>query len=144
MFRPPRPTLALVAAVFVLAGACSDASGDEAATQPEPAPGPDLSGVTFEDATGLAEVEIDVRDNTFDPQHLEVSAGTTITFTNVGRTEHNVYPAADGAFAPIDAADLEPGEARTLTLGEPGVVPYYCTLHGTTSKGMVGAIRVVA
>ena len=143
MFRPTRPALLLVAATFILAGACSDAAGDEGGGEPEPAPGPDLSGVTFEDATALAVVEIDVRDNTFDAQHLEVSAGTTITFTNVGRTEHNVYPAEDGAFTPIDATDLEPGEARMLTLEEPGVVPYYCTLHGTTTKGMVGAIRVV-
>ena len=40
-------------------------------------------------------------------------------------------------------AGLPPDAVATLTLDEPGDYAYYCTLHGTTTKGMVGAIRVV-
>jgi plastocyanin len=137
---------ALIALTLVV-GACSGASGTEAAGSQDEGPsteGPDQSGAAFADATGLAAVEVEVRDNTFDEQFLEVTAGTTITFANVGRTEHNVYPVADGAFAPIDATELGPDDSRAITFEEPGEVPYYCTLHGTTTKGMVGTIRVVA
>ena len=86
---------------------------------------------------------MEARDNTFDQQYIEVKAGTPITFTNVGRTEHNLYPVSEGSFAPVDAADLEPDETATITIDEPGDVAYYCTLHGSTTKGMVGAIRIV-
>jgi plastocyanin len=49
----------------------------------------------------------------------------------------------DGAFEPIEIADLQPGDASSITFDEPGEYPYYCSLHGTTTKGMVGAIRVL-
>jgi uncharacterized cupredoxin-like copper-binding protein len=53
-----------------------------------------------------------------------------------------VYPVVDGDFAPVDATDLEPGESAAITLDDPGDVAFYCTLHGTTTKGMMGALRV--
>jgi len=139
MFR--RTPLTVPALILLLASACGGASNAE--TTDKPADGPDLSSVDFEDARGVDEVVVEVRDNSFSAPYVEVDAGTTVIFTNVGRTEHNVYPVADGAFTPIDATDLEPDEAREITFDEPGEVPYYCTLHGSTTKGMVGAIRVV-
>lgn len=105
--------------------------------------GVDLSGKPFEDRTGSAVVEIDAVDNAFRPAYVEISPGTTVTFTNRGRTQHNVLPVAEGAFDPIEVDELEPGTSRSLTFDEPGDYPYYCSLHGTTTKGMVGAIRVV-
>ena len=30
-----------------------------------------------------------------------------------------------------------------MVFDEPGEYPYYCTLHGTETAGMVGTIRVV-
>lgn len=113
------------------------------AAAPAPADGPDLSDAEFEDRSADAEVRLDVRDNSFNPKYIEVKAGTPITFANRGRTEHNVLPVVEEAFAPIDATDLEPGAEQTLTFDEPGDYAYYCSLHGTKTKGMVGAIRVL-
>jgi plastocyanin len=142
------PVTSALVALLLLAGACGGTSAADAPSEEAPsttvATGPDLSAVAFEDATGTAEVEVQARDNTFNAQFTEVSAGTTITFTNVGRTEHNVYPVVDGEFAPVDATDLEPHESASITLDEPGDVAFYCTLHGSTTKGMMGALRVVA
>jgi plastocyanin len=76
-------------------------------------------------------------------QYIEVSPGTTVTFSNRGRTEHNVLPAIDGSFEPIQIAQLKPGMEATITFDEPGDYPYYCSLHGTKTKGMIGGIRVV-
>jgi len=142
MFRLTRLAVPLIP-LALWAGACAGTSDGGSADEP-PAEGPDLADVEFHDATGLEEVVVAVRDNTFDEQYLEVKAGTTITFENIGRTDHNVYPVADGTFPPIDATELEPDEAAAVTFDEPGDVSYYCTLHGTTTKGMVGAVRVVA
>lgn len=104
---------------------------------------PDLTDETFKDLTGRSEVVIDARDNTFRDAYIEVDPGTTITFRNVGRTEHDVYPVVDGAFPAIPADALEPGDRGTVTFDESGEFAYYCTLHGTTTRGMVGAVRVL-
>ena len=118
-------------------GSVSDAP-DEA-----PADGPDLSGEEFTDLTGEAGVEVQARDNNFVDPYIEISAGTEVTFANKGRNQHNVLPVEDGAFQPLESEDFTPGTEGTVTFVEPGVYPYYCSLHGTTTKGMVGAVRVV-
>jgi plastocyanin len=128
----------LLAAVL-LAGCGSDSLSSSATTVPE---GPDLSSVTFEDQTGETAVEVDAVDNTFKPEYLQVSAGTTVTFRNDGRNDHNVLPTEVGAFEAIQADQFLPGTEQSITFATPGDYPYYCSLHGTKTKGMIGAIRV--
>jgi plastocyanin len=149
MRNPIRTVAALLVLTAALAlGACS--SSDAASTTTtaptagavKPSNGGDLPAADFVDSTGQANVTVQVRDNTFNAPYVEVDAGTTITFTNKGHNTHDVYPVVDGEFTPIEVAELEPGESATLTLDEAGDVAYYCTLHGTTTKGMVGGIRV--
>lgn len=106
------------------------------------AEGVDIGDEEFVDLTGRDDVTVDALDNTFSPKYVEVDAGATVTFSNEGRNQHNVFPAEDGAFTPIETADLGPGESASITFEEPGDYPYYCTLHGTKTKGMVGGIRV--
>ena len=105
--------------------------------------GVDLSKAEFDDLTAEAEPVVDAVDNLFKPPYITVKAGTTVTFRNDGRNSHNVYPAAEGDFEPLDTESFEPGTESTITFDEAGDFAYYCTLHGTTTKGMVGAIRVV-
>ena len=112
-------------------------------TKPEKADTLDLTDVSFEDLTGADTADVEARDNTYVAQFIEVDAGTTVTFTNKGRNQHNVVPAEDGAFASLDTEDFEPGESGSITFSEPGDYVYYCTLHGTKRKGMVGAVRVL-
>jgi plastocyanin len=138
-------TVAPLLSLAVLVGACSS-NDDTSSTTTEalkPADGPDLSQADFVDETASTAVDVEVRDNTFHAPYIEVKVGTTVTFTNKGKNKHDVYPVEDGAFTPIEVDELDPGEAGTVTFDEAGDVPYYCTLHGTTTKGMIGAIRVV-
>ncbi len=149
------PARRFSAAVIALAalglGACGggeDATGAAVTAPAAQAPGgsdvPDLSEMDFKDLTDQTEVTVRAQDNTFIAAYITVKAGTTVTWTNRGRTEHNVLPVVDGAFAPIEVDDLEPGMSASITFDEPGDFPYYCSLHGTKTKGMVGAVRVVA
>ena len=115
---------------------------DSATTAPA-SDGVDLSGVEFTDMTGKDQVTVIARDNSFTPEYVEVSAGTEVIFDNQGEQGHNVIPAVEGAFAPIDTADFEPDESGTVTFTEPGDYSYYCSLHGTATKGMTGAVRVL-
>ena len=129
----------LLAATTLLAG-CGSQSLSSSSDTSAPS-GPDLASVTFEDRTGVTEVEVDAIDNAFKPEYVEIKAGTTVTFRNDGRNDHNVI-ATDGNFAAIQADQFEPGTEQTVTFAEPGDYPYYCSLHGTKTKGMIGAIRV--
>ena len=146
------PALALVG-LLVIVAACGDGGpvvsagsgepGPDGQGSAEPVAGVDLSGREFSDRTGETDVEVLVRDNTFTPAYIEVSVGTTVVFPNRGRVDHNVLPAVNGAFEAIERDDLAPGAVGSITFDEPGDFPYYCSLHGTTTRGMVGAVRVV-
>lgn len=103
----------------------------------------DLSDASFTDLTDTATAEVDALDNTFKAEYVEVNAGTPITFRNDGMNVHNVIPAVEGEFVPVETDDFEPGAETTITFEQPGDYAYYCSLHGTVSKGMTGAVRVV-
>jgi plastocyanin len=109
-------------------------------TQPT---GVDLSKAAFEDDSSSKKVEVDAIDNNFAAQYVIVKKGTVVTFKNDGRNEHDVVPVVEGSFKGAKTADFEPGTSYKVTFDEAGDFPYYCSLHGTTTKGMTGAIRVV-
>ncbi|MCU1499904.1 MAG: putative blue copper protein [Acidimicrobiales bacterium] len=146
-----------VSSSLCLAGLVVTGCGSDPAIQadgaPAPAPetapetaaagGPDLSTAAFVDLTGASAPQVDALDNVFKAKFVEVVAGTDITFRNDGHNTHNLLPVVDGAFAPVEAGAFEPGASATVTFDQPGDYAYYCSLHGTTTKGMVGAVRVL-
>lgn len=103
---------------------------------------PEVPDSDFEDMTGKSAITIDAKDNVFDPQFVTVSPGTKITFENVGRNPHNVIPVDKAQFDAVPTDQFQPDDVATLVFDEPGVYPYYCSLHGTPSAGMDGRIRV--
>ena len=117
----------LAGTVALLAGPACGSDGDD--------------DVALVDASVVAVVQ--ARDNQFEPGELEVAAGTTVRFENVGRNEHNVVP-ADGTpeGIAVDVDDLAPGSTADRRLTEAGTYEYYCSLHGTATAGMVGTIVV--
>ncbi len=65
-----------------------------------------------------------------------------MTFTNKGRNQHNVIPLDEAAFARSTPRTSSPAP-RPSPSTSPGDYAYYCSLHGTPTKGMIGAIRVL-
>ncbi len=102
-----------------------------------------VAGCGGDDVTLVEGVKarVGVIDNTFSPGRLEVAAGTEVEWNNGGRNDHNVLP-VDGADWGVDTAAFEPGDAYRFRFTEPGTYAYHCSLHGTTTKGMVGTIVV--
>lgn len=93
------------------------------------------------DLTGMAVVEIEVGDNVFRTRHFRVDPGTEIVFINTGNNQHNVEAAADGAFTKITDATLDEGPA-SLILDVPGDYPFFCSIHGSATRGQTGYVVV--
>jgi plastocyanin len=85
--------------------------------------------------------DVTALDNTFDDEAIEVHAGTTVRWTNRGRQDHDIAP-AEGHDWGADAGDFAPGAVYEHTFDTPGTYNYYCTIHGTAARGMVGVVVV--
>jgi large repetitive protein len=84
---------------------------------------------------------VNVIDNTFDAENVQVAPGTRVVWTNNGRQDHDIVPAEENGWG-VEPADFEPDAVYEHTFDEPGTYRYYCTLHGTAQAGMTGAVVV--
>ncbi len=89
-------------------------------------------------------VEVIAVDNTFKPEVIEIEPGTEVVWVNRGRNNHDVIPtnASEDKDWGIALGDFTPGESYSRVFTEPGEYPYYCTAHGTQTRGMVGTVVV--
>jgi plastocyanin len=133
--------LGLALAGLILAGgvaACGGGGDDAAGLASEgedPAVPDDLVVVEG------TEAEVTALDNTFRAADIEVHPGTTVTWENKGRNDHDVLPVEGGAWG-VEVEGFRPGDTYSTTFDEPGVYRYYCSIHGTTDEGMVGTVVV--
>src|SRR5690348_383979 len=75
------------------------------------------------------EVQVSVLDNEFDPAAIRISPGTTVSWVNKGRVQHDIHLARANANAPnfgVEAAHFSPGEEYEFHFDKPGVYRYYC------------------
>jgi plastocyanin len=132
--------LGLALTGLILAGgvaACGggDEAGGLASQGEDPAVPDDLVVVDGTDA------EVTALDNTFRAAGIEVQPGTTVTWANKGRNDHDVLPVEGDAWG-VEVEGFGPGDTYSTTFDEPGVYRYYCSIHGTTDEGMVGTVVV--
>jgi len=109
------------------------------------APGETLAPVeTF--APNGETLDVLALDNNYIVQHVTVTAGTEIRWTNNGRNDHNVLPADDPEATTWGARteDFAPTMVYSRVFDTPGVYFYYCSIHGTPSAAMFGSVTVVA
>jgi plastocyanin len=99
-------------------------------------------------ATGGAypEVDIEVKDNNFVPPAIRINPGTTVNWKNVGRSAHDISPADPeqdfGKAFGIRPAKFLHGDEYEFRFDKPGAYRYFCTLHGSKDKGMIGEVLV--
>lgn len=98
-------------------------------------------------AQAIASTEVvDAVDNDFDPKTVRVEPGTTVMWTNRGRSPHNIVASRKhqdfGAPFGVKTNAFKPGDDYEFTFGQPGAYAYYCTLHGTATTGMRGTVVV--
>ena len=68
----------------------------------------------------------------FDPDVIQVPAGTTVTWTNNDNFTHSVLVTGTN-----DVHNMKPGEKTTITFNTPGQFDYVCTYHTQNMKGRV-------
>ena len=86
----------------------------------------------------VATDEIAVRDNNFNPAHVSITAGTTVTWTWTGRSQHNVV-FEDGA----GSSALQTSGTLARTFAAPGTYRFRCTPHSNGfGSGMIGQVTV--
>jgi plastocyanin len=125
-----------VAVGALLVGGCGV---DHAASA---AGGSDTSAPTAASAQSGA-VAVSAVDNSFRAETITITAGSTVTWTNAGRNDHNVRPVDAGDFG-VDATAFGPGATHASTFTTPGTYHYYCSIHGTKDRGMIGTVEVVS
>ena len=148
--------LALAAGVLCAGTACApDPLDTYGATDTPPATLPPLPTTTAPAADEApAPVEtyppngqtVDVRslDNSFVAATVEIEAGTAVHWVNGGRNDHNVLPVDATLDWGVERDEFGPTAEYTHVFDQPGVYPYYCSIHGTETVGMVGAVIVTA
>ncbi|HEX5614883.1 MAG TPA: plastocyanin/azurin family copper-binding protein [Acidimicrobiia bacterium] len=122
--------------LVIAAAACSDSDDGEALV--------DLRGKASDGA--YPEVEVEAIDNTFREQNIRIDPGVTVAFTNNGRNDHDVRPADPeqdfGGDFGVERSDFTPGDEYEFRFDDPGVYRYFCSLHGSSTRGMIGKVVV--
>jgi plastocyanin len=124
--------LVLAMTTLAIATACGGYSTPSPSPAPAPAPTPTPSGPS-------SSVQIPVGAETlgnraFTPDTLEISPGSTVTWTNTDATSHTTT--SDGAL--WASGTLAPGRQFSFTFQTTGTFAYHCSIH----PGMVGTIVV--
>ena len=103
----------------------------------------DVPGAVVVQPTGVV-VRVQAQDNLFRNPVTKVHVGDTVRWTNVGHNDHDVIP-KDGDLSwgvLVDA--FHPKDTYEHIFSAPGMYEYFCSIHGTNAKGMVGTIIVTA
>ena len=75
-------------------------------------------------------VEVVAVDNVFKPE------------TNEGRNNHDIGPVAANGNWGVALEEFGADAVYSHTFTEPGAYDYYCTVHGTKTRGMIGKVVV--
>jgi plastocyanin len=88
-------------------------------------------------------IAVQALDNRFVDQDITITAGSTVTWTNDGTNLHDVVSAEGTAFG-VKPNDFKPKMSYSTSFTAPGTYAYYCSLHGSATKGMTATVVVVA
>ena len=144
--------LLLLLAATSIAASCAPDPLDTYTVDAPPETRPPLP-TTIAPADGLAVevptfaangITVDVRalDNSFIGANIEIEAGTNVRWVNGGRNDHNILPIDESLGWGVERGEFVPTDEYDHLFDQPGVYPYYCSIHGTKEAGMVGTVIV--
>lgn len=119
--------------------AAQPAAAQPTAAQPAAAQ-PTTAATPAPSAAGAGQtVQVALQNSAFSPKTLNVTAGSTVVWTNNDGIAHTVS-ADDGSF---DSGNMNQGATFKFTFTKAGTYAYYCKYHGGPGgKGMAGEVIV--
>ena len=96
--------------------------------------GQEVGGPTTLGGTWIFDGTVRTYDYRFDPIGIQITAGTTITWSNLGSVIHTVTDSKQV----FDTGDIRAGESKSISFDSPGVFNYVCSPH----PWMVGRVTV--
>ncbi|MEO6652732.1 MAG: plastocyanin/azurin family copper-binding protein [Ilumatobacteraceae bacterium] len=154
-----RGTVAVVAFVVLTIGGCGDDANDRANDRANdgalretgrltPIGSVPSARVVEANATTAVEVmptgvvvPVVALDNIFRPDAVVVQVGDEVTWENRGQNDHNVLAVVGDDWG-VQVDDFVPGASYSHVFTVPGEYAFYCSIHGTTTFGMVGTVMV--
>jgi plastocyanin len=132
--------LLLLGAVALLGAGCQPYSSPGAPAPAEyPSPSANMP-VRGAPTPKPVSVNVQIKDNVFEPQQLAIHPGDTVVWTNVGKNNHTVT-GIDTTLV-WDSGNLVPGQTYKRTFDNPGVYNYRCNIHpGQTAQIIVGTVE---
>jgi plastocyanin len=76
-------------------------------------------------ASAVAQSTVSIHDFMFSPMSLQVTAGTTVTWTNLDPEPHTIH-SVDDAFR---SGALDQNDSFTFKFDKPGTYRYVCSIH---------------
>jgi len=108
-------------------------SGCTTTTTTRPAEPTPVATTSAPITTTTAPVSVAIKSSTFTPNIVEISKGTTVTWTNDDGVPHTVT-SISGAF---DSGNIEPGKTYSYTFNQAGPFEYSCANHPSMTHGKV-------
>lgn len=122
--------LALVSVVMLFAAGCGSYSSPSPAPSPVPAPTPAPGGTAISIPVGASTLG----NRAFNPPELDVTVGSTVTWTNTDSTAHTSVSDGNGWNSGI----IQPRGQFSTTFSTAGTFHYHCAIH----PDMVGTVVV--
>jgi plastocyanin len=124
--------LAVIPALLMFAIGCGGYSAPAPAPSPAPTPAPSPVGASSS-VTIPARAEF-LGDRAYTPDNLDVTVGTSVTWTNTDSTSHTSTSDGTG----WNSGTLAPGGRFSFVFQTTGTFKYHCSIH----PGMVGTVVV--
>lgn len=131
--------LLVLFSVFMVMG-CTSNTGNDTQIPETPSETPSIpveEPVTVSDSNATSEtggegeiVEVSIKDFSFNPESITVSAGDTVRWTNMDSVDHTVSGPS------FESGILENGDSFEFLFTDPGVYDYSCSIH-PSMKGTV-------
>lgn len=93
--------------------------------------------------------DVAIRDNSYDPDTIEIEPGGTVVWTHEGQAPHSVT-ADDGSFdsspncqSDTGAGCMQNGDTYEQTFDQAGRFEYHCKIHGSSGGGGMAGVVVV-
>lgn len=84
-------------------------------------------------STVVAGDAVAIANFTFSPQTLNITAGTTVKWTNNDSTAHTIT-SDNGVF---QSGNVAPGSSFSYTFGQTGTFSYHCSIHPSMTATIV-------